>query len=290
MIVPGSSSQALASALATELNNPLAAVTYDQFPDGETLAAVPEFDGDRAIIVATTDTNDTWIELLQLQDAVIEAGATEVITVIPYMGYTRQDRAFKSGHPVSARAMARAVSPTTDRVILINPHERSVADFFDGHATICDAAPHLAESLPSGLSEPLFVAPDAGAIELATAVRDEYGTGSTDYFEKTRHSGTDVDMNITDTNISTRDVVVVDDIIATGVTMSTAVGHLNDGGAARVYIGCIHPLLARGARTRLERAGIERIIGTDTIEREVSAVSVAPTVAAAIDAVDIEKR
>lgn len=128
MIVPGSSSQALASVLATELNTPLAAVTYDRFPDGETLAAVPEFDGDRAIIVATTDTNDTWVELLQLQDAVREAGATEVITVIPYMGYTRQDRAFNSGHPVSARAMARAISPTTDRVILINPHEQSVAD------------------------------------------------------------------------------------------------------------------------------------------------------------------
>lgn len=155
--------------------------------------------------------------------------------------------------------------------------------------TICDAAPHLAESLPPDLSEPLFIAPDAGAIELATAVRDTYGTGSTDYFEKTRHSGTDVEMVTSDTNVSNRDVIVVDDIIATGVTMSTAVGHLNDGGAARVYIGCIHPLLARGARTKLERAGIEQLIGTDTIEQEVSVVSVAPTVAAAINAVDVEK-
>ena len=111
MIVPGAASQALASRLATELGEPLAAVEYDRFPDGETLATVPAFDADRAVVVATTDTNDAWVELLQLQDAVRESGATEVVTVVPYMGYARQDRSFADGEPVSARAMARAISP-----------------------------------------------------------------------------------------------------------------------------------------------------------------------------------
>jgi ribose-phosphate pyrophosphokinase len=287
MIVPGASSQALAAALATQLDEPISAVEYDRFPDGETFAAVPDFDADRAVVVATTDSNDAWVELLQLQDAVREAGASEVVTVIPYMSYARQDRSFEPGEPVSARAMARAVSTGADRIVLVNPHEESIADFFDAHVTVCDAAGLLAEPLPDDLTEPLFLSPDAGAVELAAATRDAYGTGETDYFEKTRLSGTEVEIAPSDADATGRDVVIVDDIVATGSTMSEAVAHLDDDGAERVFAACVHPILARSARTKLERAGIDRIVGTDSVERDVSAVSVAPIVAAAVDAVDV---
>ena len=286
MIVPGTTSQALAARLAAELDEPLAAVEYDRFPDGETHVAVPGFDADRAVVVATTDSNDAWVELLQLQDAVREAGATEVVTVIPYMGYARQDRAFNSGEPVSARAMARAISTGTDRIVLVNPHESSVTDFFDGHVTVCDVAGRLSEPLPDELTAPLFLSPDAGAVGLAEAARDAYGAGDVDFFEKTRHSGTDVDVSPSDTDAGDRDVVLIDDIIATGSTISQAATHLHADGADRVFAACVHPLLAQNARTKLERAGIERIVGTDTIEGDVSAVSVAPIVAAAVDAVE----
>jgi ribose-phosphate pyrophosphokinase len=288
MIVPGAASQALAARLATELGEPLAAVEYDRFPDGETLATVTGFDADRAIVVATTDTNDAWVELLQLQDAVRGAGAAEVVTVIPYMGYARQDQSFADGQPVSARAMARAISTGTDRVVLVNPHEDTVADFFDCHVTVCDAAGRLAEPLPDDLADPLFLSPDSGAVDLATAVRDAYGRGEVDFFEKIRHSGTEVEISPSDTDAAGRDVTIVDDIIATGSTMSEAVAHLSADGADRVFAACVHPLLAGNARLKLERANIERIVGTDTVERDVSRVSVAPTVAAAVDAVEAE--
>ena len=286
MIVPGAASQVLAARLATELGEPLAAVEYDRFPDGETLATVPDFDGDRAVVVATTDTNDAWVELLQLQDAVREAGASEVVTVLPYMGYARQDQSFEAGQPVSARAMARAISTGADRVVLVNPHEDAVADFFACHVTVCDAAGRLAEPLPGSLADPLFLSPDAGAVGLAEAVRDAYGGGEVDFFEKTRHSGTDVEVSPSDADVAGRSVVLVDDIVATGSTMSEAVAHLSADGADRVFAACIHPLLAGNARLKLERAGIERIVGTDTVERDVSRVSVAPVVAAAVDAVE----
>jgi ribose-phosphate pyrophosphokinase len=288
MIVPGASSQALAAAVAQEGGDALAAVEYDRFPDGETLAAVPGFEGDRAVVVATTDSNDAWIQLLQLQDAVREAGASEVVTVIPYMGYARQDEAFEAGHPVSARAVAKAVSTGADRVVLVNPHEEGVADFFDAHVTVVDAAPRLADPLPDDLENPLFLSPDSGAVELAEAVCDAYGRGEVDYFEKVRHSGTDVEITPSDADATGRDVVIADDIVATGSTMSEAVRHLGDDGAHRIYAACVHPLLARNARTKLERAGVERVVGTDTVERDVSVVSVAPLVAAAVDAVDVE--
>ncbi len=283
MIVPGSTSQALAADLAAELDAELAAVEYDRFPDGELLAATPEFSADRAIVVASTTSSDAHVELLQLQDAVREAGAREVVTVLPYMGYARQDESFEAGHPVSARAVARAIATGADRVLTVNPHEETVRSFFDVPADPVDAAGRLAEPLPGDLADPVFLAPDEGAVAIAETVRDAYGAGTTDYFEKTRLSGEAVEITPSDVEVSGRDVVVTDDIVATGSTMSEAVAVLDDRNARRVYVATVHAVLARDALTKLRRAGVEAVYATDTVERPVSAVSVAPTLAAAID-------
>ncbi|APX97696.1 ribose-phosphate diphosphokinase [Natronorubrum daqingense] len=279
-IVSGSTSQSLAAALSRDLEEPLAAVEYNRFPDGEVLASVPNFDDDRAIVVASTVSSDAHLEVLQLQDAVREAGASEVVTVLPYMGYGRQDAAFEAGHPISARAVARAISTGADRVLTVNPHEEAVCDFFEPTATAVDAAGRLADPLPDDLTNPVFLSPDAGAIDLAETVREAYGDGDTDYFEKTRHSGTEVEVTPSDVDIAGRDVVVTDDIIATGSTMSEAVAVLQERDVGNVFVTCVHPLLARDAVTKLSRAGVSAIYGTDTIERQTSTVSVAPAIAA----------
>ncbi|QHS17762.1 ribose-phosphate diphosphokinase [Halopenitus persicus] len=280
MIVPSSGTQTLAAALADEAGVPLATPTFERFADGERLAAVPEFAGEEATVVASTVTDGDWIELLQLQDAVREAGASEVTTVIPYLGYARQDRAFKPGQPVSARAMARAVATGTDRIVLVNPHEESVAGFFPVPVEVVDAAGALAEPLPE-LRDPLFLAPDAGAIGIAETLRDAYGSGSTDYFEKHRdREDGSVEITPSDAPVADRDVVVVDDIIATGSTMSESIAVLRERGADRVVAACVHPVLASNAVTKLRAAGVERIVGTDTVERACSEASVAPAIAA----------
>jgi ribose-phosphate pyrophosphokinase len=283
MIVPGSTSQSLAAALADELGEPVAPVTYDRFPDGELLAGIGDASPDRAIVVASTTTSDAHVEVLQLQDAAREAGADHVVTVLPYMGYARQDEAFETGHPVSARAVARAIDTGADRVLTVSPHETAVCDFFDPPAIAVEAAGRLAEPLPDALADPLFLAPDEGAIDLAARVRDAYGAGDTDHFEKTRRSGTEVEITPHDADVVDRDVVVVDDIVATGSTMSESIAVLGERGVGRVFVACVHPLLVRDAMTKLVRAGVEAVYGTDTIERPVSAVSVAPSIARALD-------
>jgi ribose-phosphate pyrophosphokinase len=283
MILSGRNSQSIAAAVARELDEPLAPVEFERFPDGERMARIGDVSGERAVVVASTPTSDAHLELLQLQDAAREAGFGEVVTVLPYMGYARQDRAFEAGEPVSARAVARAISTGTDRVITVDPHEEAVCDFFDSPATAVTAADRLAEPLPDDLTDPLYLSPDAGAVDLAETVRDASNGGDVDYFEKTRHSGSEVDISPSDATVEGRDVVVVDDIIATGSTMSEAVGILGERGAQRVFVTCVHPLLASNAVTKLSRAGVEAIYGTDTIERPVSEVSAAPAVAAAID-------
>jgi ribose-phosphate pyrophosphokinase len=312
MIVSASTSQSLAAALATALDEPLAPVAAERFPDGEFRASVPEFGapgtasagaaaggtadrrsteggaiddgalaGRRAVVVCATTTAEAHVEALQLQDAAREAGASEVLTVFPYFGYARQDRAFEPGQPVSARAMARALSTGTDRAILVTPHEPAVAEFFEVSCAVVDAAPRLAAALPA-LDDPLFLAPDSGARGLADTVRAAHGAGAVDHFEKTRRSGSEVDLVPHEVGVEGRDAVLVDDIVATGGTMAEAARVLDDRGAASVRAACVHPVLAGAARTRLAAAGVEAVYATDTVERVESVVSAAPVVADAL--------
>jgi ribose-phosphate pyrophosphokinase len=279
MIVSGSNSQVLAARLADVTGRPLAPVEYDRFPDGELHVRVPGAGGDSAVVVAATTDADAHVELLQLQDALREAGVDEITTVLPYLGYARQDEAFEAGGPVSIRAVARALSTGTDRVLAVDPHEESVLDHFDVPATAVAAAPRLAEPLPADLAEPLFLAPDAGATDIAGDIRDAYGRGDVDTFEKTRHSASEVEVRPRDTDVAGRDVVITDDIVATGSTMAAAIEVLDERDADRVFVACIHPMLAKNAVLKLASAGVERIYGTDTVERAVSEVSAAPAVA-----------
>ncbi len=277
MLVSGSRSQHLTARLAAETGRRLAVPDVDRFADGEIRASVPEFSGQRAVIVAATPTNDAFVELLQLQDAVREAGARRVTTVLPYMGYARQDQSFRDGEPVSARAVARAIAAGTDRVVLVSPHEPAVAEFFDAETTVVDAASRLAAGLGE-LRDPLFLAPDEGAARIARGVRNAHGGGEVDYFTKHRHRDTGaVRIEPSETTATNRDVVVTDDIIATGSTVSRAIETLTD--PRRIVAACVHPVLAGSARTRLAAAGVDRVVGTDTVERAASSVSVAPVVA-----------
>ncbi|MFD1513280.1 ribose-phosphate diphosphokinase [Halomarina rubra] len=281
MILPGSASQSLAARLAAETDHAVAPVEYDWFADGELIARA-EFDADHAIVVASTVSSDAFVQLLQLQD-LAQRQAERVTTVLPYMGYARQDKQFTAGEPVSAAAMARAVSTGTDRVLTVTPHEPAVCEFFDVPCDHVDASALLADPLPADLADPLFLAPDASARGFAESVRDAYGAGDVDHFEKVRDYDTgDVSHTPSETDATGRDTVVVDDIIATGSTMSSAIEHLHDDGVGRVFATCVHPMLAADARTKLARAGVEDVFGTDTVERTVSSVSVASVVADAL--------
>jgi ribose-phosphate pyrophosphokinase len=279
VIVPGSDTQAFAAALADETGDQLGNVEYIDFPDGEFIVRVPS-DLDRAVIVASMVSDRAHIEVLQLQDAAWEAGATEVVTVLPYIGYSRQSEAFNVRQPVATRAMARAVSTRTDRVLTVNPHRESVCDFFDVPTKPLNAAGRLAEPLPADLADPVFVSPGRDTLELATTVRDAYGDGTAEYFEQSRNYRTDdVEIEPGATPLDGRDVVLVDDIIATGTTMSESVAAIQERNANRVFVSCIHLMLAGNALTRLAGLGVERIYGTDTIEHAHSDVGAAPVVA-----------
>jgi ribose-phosphate pyrophosphokinase len=197
------------------------------------------------------------------------------------MGYSRQDDEFDEGEAVSARAVASAL-PDVDSVTTVNLHETSVLDDWFGapERTDLDAAPVLADAL--GVDAPLVVAPDEGARRLAEAVAERLG-GDADHLVKERLSGDEVRVETRAVDAEGRDAVLVDDMVATGGTVSEAVEVLRQNGARSMRVACVHPVLAGNAVLRLYSAGVERVVATDTLGTALSEVSVAPLVADRLD-------
>lgn len=282
MIIGGPSSQLLAGRVAGILAEELALCEYSQFPDGEAYTQVCCDLDERVAIIQSTPSDQDIIQLFQLLDV---CRGRKVDLVVPYFGYARQDKQFKPGEPLSARAMAVAINSFLEdesRIFTVNIHDRSVLSHFQHQSQDLDATPLLAEKIAKmDLEEPVIISPDKGAVEMAQVAASVLGADY-DYLEKTRHSGTEVSMAPKEIDAKGRDVVILDDMIATGGTMAKAISILKEQGANRVYLASVHPVLTGSAVLKLCRAGVESIIATDTLEKAVSTVSVAKLIADAV--------
>ena len=282
MIIGGPASQLLAGRVAAILGETLALCDYKTFPDGESYTQVTAPLDDKVAIIQSTPTDRDLVYLLQLLDVCQESS---IDLVIPYFGYARQDKIFKPGEPMTARAVARALNPflKKGRVHLVNIHAPSIMNHFCCPADNLDATPLLAEKVATlGLKDPVVISPDKGAVAMARTAAATLGADS-DYLQKTRISGTEVSMAPKEIDVRGRDVVIFDDMIATGGTMATAIEMLRAQGAARVYLAAVHPVLTGSAVLKLYRSGVEGVLATDTLDKGVSTVSVAPIIARALE-------
>ena len=271
-------SRAIGARIAGHLGAGVAETSFSRFPDGEISLRTGPLD-EATVVVGSLLSGDSLVELLLLIDA---CSGSKVTLVVPYLGYARQDRAFQPGEPVSARAIARALSPGVSRVITVNVHKDTVLSHFTVPASGVDLAPDVGDYIATlGLDEPLILAPDKGAGSFAAAVASR-GGWEHDHLEKTRVSGTEVRMEPLGRGPWKGDVVLVDDIISTGGTLATASRMLLDQGAKGVHAVCVHGLFAGTALSLLRSAGIGHIAASDTIESGESRYSAAGAIARAI--------
>ena len=277
-IIGGPASQLLASRVARELGTNPTLCDFNRFPDGEVYTRIQDEQLEDVTIIQSTTTDSDLVYLLQMIDACEDASRINV--VIPYMGYARQDKKFKTGEPISARVVAKTIN--ADQIFTVNIHEKSILDYFNAPASDLDATKLLGFHLKSlNLTDTLILAPDSSALPLARSAAADLGMDC-DYLEKTRHSGDTVTVKTKNLDVTGRDVVLIDDMIATGGTMAESIKLLRDQGAKDVYLACVHPVLTRNAVLRLFNAGVHDIFATDTIEKAQSCVSVAPLVADAV--------
>jgi len=271
-------SQVLATQVARALKTTIVDVKYSRFPDGEHYLQAGEID-DEMVIVGSVVDNDSLVQLMLLVDACDHATNR---LVLPYMAYARQDKRFRAGEPVSSRVVARALSQGVSEVITVNIHEKEVLKSFTVPAQNLSLAKDIGSYITTlKLDKPLILAPDEGAMAFAEQVAS-VGDWEYDHLEKTRLSGVEVKMAPRQLSAISRSVVIVDDIISTGGTITTAAGMLYEQGAKDVFAACVHGVFTGGAYIRLMATGIRDVVCSDTIERSCSRISAADQIAHAL--------
>jgi ribose-phosphate pyrophosphokinase len=277
-ILGGTSAKNVAGNLANKIQQPLLQATYKRFPDDEFyVRLLDDIAGEDVLIVQTAYPDPKIVELLIMQDAVHDAGAKKITIVLPYFGYSRQDKKFEEGEAISSRAVAQHISMHADHVIIVDPHKENILKFFTVPAFSCSAVSTIAQYLKEKNID-FVLAPDKGAKErakeAATLIDCEY-----DYLEKTRIDGTTVKITPKKLDARGKHVAIIDDIISTGGTMANSIKELKKQGAKTVSIACTHGLFVGGAKEKLLSADCDEIISTDTIETEFSKVSAADCIA-----------
>ncbi len=290
LIVAGSASSKLAERVAKQLKCELTKPELRRFPDGELYARIPaDVEGEDVAIIQSTcyPPNQNFMELFLLLDAVRDIGAKKVTAIVPYFAYARQDKRFKEGEAVSLQTVVKLIeSVGTDKVYTVDMHAHRIGDIqkiFKIPAQNLTAAPLLAKYLTDNyqLEDPVIIGPDEEAERWAKGA-GEFLDADWDYMIKKRLGPEEVEIKPRKLEVEGRDAMVIDDIISTGGTMVEAIKILKKHGARKIYAACIHAVLAGDALKKVRKAGAEDIFATDTIERNISKVSVAPLIADAI--------
>jgi len=280
IVVGGSASKSLSGELASTLGAELAEIEIKRFPDTECYVRLnSDVKGKLVVVVQNTYPDANAVELFLLQNAARNAGAEQVVTVVPYYGYARQDKLFREGESVSASAMARHVQLGCDKVVTVDIHDKGTLSAFNVPVIDVSGMPALAHCL-SGLEPDVILSPDKGAVGRAKEVADILGV-PWDHMEKTRLDGSTVEMKAKSLDVQGKKVAITDDIIATGGTIVTATKHLIEQGAVEVYAACTHGLFTSNALDRLGPV-CTKVISTDTLENETSVCTVAGEVAKAL--------
>jgi len=284
LIIGGSASQKLAAKIAKELGYPLIPIETRKFPDGERYIRIKGEIDEEAIVVQSTGypQDENLMELFFILKNLKSMGLKKIRVVIPYFGYGRQERRFKSGEAVSASIVSELLEAAgASEIFCINLHEEDVTDFFNVPTSNLSAMPIIADYIKKVLKNPVIVAPDKGALGFAKEIAEILGC-EYDYLEKVRISPQKVETKPKNIDVKGKEAVIIDDIISTGGTIVNATGILKELGASKVIVSCVHPVLVEDALLKIFAADVDDVISTDTLLSDVSIISVAPLVAEAL--------
>ena len=281
LIIGGSASQKLAAKVAWDLGENLSPIETRRFPDGERYIRIKGEVPKEVVVIQSTGypQDENLMELFLLLKNLKSLGVERTRVVIPYFGYGRQERRFKSGEAVSAVIVAELLEAAgASEVYSINLHEKNIKEFFNIPVHEISAMPMIANYINEHIEDPMIIGPDKGALGFAEEISGILKCDC-DYLEKTRISPEKVEMKLKNLDVKGRDVVIIDDIISTGGTIVSASRILNDLGANKVVVGCVHPILVEDALLKIFAAGVDDVFATDTLKSDVSTISVAPLVA-----------
>lgn len=269
VILSGSSNLSLATKVAAELSANLVEREISKFPNGETkLRLLSDIKGQTVAIIQSLQApvNDYLIELLLLADAAKRAGAKQIIAVIPWLGYSKQDKVFSSGEPLSMAVVARAIcSAPLHAILLMEVHSTKELEFFSlpvRHVSLIDM---FVDEVKSQVNEnSVVVSPDSGGDERSNEFAKRLGLPVI-YIDKIRHPVTgDAEVNGISAPVNGKDCLMFDDLISTGSTVVADGGYLHRQGARSVTFCATHGIFARGFSS-FDGKTVDKIIVSDSI-------------------------
>jgi ribose-phosphate pyrophosphokinase len=278
-IFTGNANPALAKAVVNHLNLSLGNAVVGRFSDNEIMVEIREnVRGTDVFIIqpTCTPTNDNLMELLVLVDAVRRASAKRVTAVIPYFGYSRQDRRTRSARvPITAKVVANMITSVgVDRVLTVDLHADQIQGFFDLPVDNIFASPVLLGDIwRHEYPNLVVVSPDVGGVVRARAVAKQLDDADLAIIDKRRPRPNEAKvMNIIG-DVNNRTCIIVDDMVDTAGTLCEAASALKERGAAKVIAYCTHPILSGKAVTNIESSTLDELVVTDTIPLQENAAA-----------------
>lgn len=284
--LPGN--EAMAPCLAAALGAELGEMELRRFPDGESYVRLDSEVSDRDVILLATlaRPDPLALPLIFAANAARDEGAASVGLVAPYLAYMRQDRRFKPGEAVSSRHFAGLISGAVDWLVTVDPHlhrHGSLNDIYSIPTRAVSAAPLMSDWIARNVRAPVLIGPDAESEQWVSTVAKRAGrAGRVPYtvLAKTRHGDREVTMSVPDKAIlKDRTPVLVDDIISTAGTMAEAARTLQALGAPPPVCMAVHAVFAGHATDLLKKAGVTRIVTTNSIAHESNTVDICHLIA-----------
>jgi len=280
-------SHAPAQRLADMLGVPHQAINARHFPDGESLVEVAETAGTAILYRSLDHPNEKLIELILAASALRSRGAERIILVAPYLGYMRQDTAFRPGQAVSQKVIGSLLAAHFGGLVTVDPHLHRVASLSQvvpGIETVAvSAAAILADLLkPDIAPDTILIGPDVESRPWVESVAGPLAL-SVLVGEKRRLGDRQVELVIDGIEcVGGRGVVLVDDLISSGGTLLRCAELLRAAGASRIEAIATHCLAGPLDLAKLADGGISRVRSTDTVAGPTASVAIAPALGAAI--------
>ncbi|HEX2797527.1 MAG TPA: ribose-phosphate pyrophosphokinase [Immundisolibacter sp.] len=279
MVFSGSACPKLAASIAQYLDQPLGKVVVDRFSDGEVqVEVIDNVRGKDVFIVQSTGapTDQNLMELLIMVDAMRRASASRITAVMPYMGYSRQDRRMLGARvPISAKVVAKMIAAAgTDRVLTVDLHADQIQGFYDIAIDNVYASPVLLGDIwRHSYDDLMVVSPDVGGVVRARALAKHLDDADLAIIDKRRPRANQSQvMNIIG-DVAGRTCIMIDDLVDTAGTLCKAADALKQNGAVRVVAYVTHPVLSGKAVENIMNSSLDELVVTDTLPLRAAAAA-----------------
>ena len=271
-IFSGSSNIKLSKAICKKLKVPLGKLNIRRFSDGEIFVEINEsVRGSNAYVIQSTSgpVNENLMELFIIVDALKRAAVNEITAVIPYFGYSRQDRKVTDRSPITARLVCDLlIKSGIQKIVTMDLHAGQIQGFFDVPVDHLYSSPVALNYIRKNHKDFVIASPDAGGMERARVFAKKLNDAGLAMTDKRRPGANIAEITNVIGDVANKNVILIDDLIDTGGTAAKSAEALVKAGAKSVSMFCTHGVLSGDALKNIDNSCIDELIITDTIDNQ----------------------